>query len=242
MMIGNFITSAFTRDFTPMELLRKPVLFPGQRQDKFFLFKIPKGFPHTDLVICIGERLFVSKVKDAALKSGLQNHDEKNNLLVVDASPLFLEYDDQQDISIAKAAYFPWYRFVTEPIEFFKIENVNTFVTKSIYYLTKVRGVESQYMETEEGPLIKMNGLYGCTNNTLKVLGNNQLNSISLISGDGKFFDSTLDLKERKITLNKNHSELFFTALETIVKKNNKLENIEINVDGDSLSLIYIKG
>ena len=68
------------------------------------------------------------------------------------------------------------------------------------------------------------------------------MNSISLISGDGKFFDSTLDLKERKITLNKNHSELFFTALETIVKKNNKLENIEINVDGDSLSLIYIKG
>ena len=44
MMIGNFITSAFTKDFTAFELLRKPILFPGQKQEIFSYLKYQKGF------------------------------------------------------------------------------------------------------------------------------------------------------------------------------------------------------
>ena len=49
----------------------------------------------------------------------------------------FSDYGNGENINIAKAAYFPWYRFVTEPVEFFKIEDVSTYVLKAIYYLTK---------------------------------------------------------------------------------------------------------
>ena len=241
MIIGNFITSAFTKDFTALELLRKPILFPGQKQGNFFLFKIPKGFPHTDLVLCIGERNFVSKVKDAALKSGLQNHDEKNNLLVVDATPIFSDYGNGENINIAKAVYFPWYRFVTEPVEFFKIEDVSTYVLKAIYYLTKVKGVDSQFVASGDFSEVKVQGVFDKGVSSVRADGKNQLNAISLLSGEEKTFESTLHLKERKITLHKIHSKLLFNAIETINKKNESLGNIEVKVHGDCAELIYIK-
>ena len=105
---------------------------------------------------------------------------------MVDATPIFSDYGNGENINIAKAAYFPWYRFVTEPVEFFKIEDVSTYVLKAIYYLTKVKGVDSQFVASGDFSEVKVQGVFDRGVSSVRADGKNQLNAISLLSGEEK--------------------------------------------------------
>ena len=79
-IIGNFITCCYSRNFTVFELLRKPLEFPCTRQENFFVAKIPKGLPWQDFVLFAGDG-FVSKFKDLAVKKGVKDAGEKDDFV-----------------------------------------------------------------------------------------------------------------------------------------------------------------
>ena len=66
-ILSNFITCSFARNFTVFELLKKPIVFKGVRQESFYVFDVPKGIPIDETILVI-DNSFTSKLKDLALK------------------------------------------------------------------------------------------------------------------------------------------------------------------------------
>ena len=70
-VIGNFITSSYAKDFTLFDLLRKPINFPIVRKGNMFVTKIPKGFPWQETVLLLGAD-FVTKIKDVPVEKAFR--------------------------------------------------------------------------------------------------------------------------------------------------------------------------
>ena len=79
LIIGNFITSCYSKNFTVFNLLRRQLEFPLVKQNQFLVTQIPKGINWNDCFIFAGDQ-FVSKVKDVAVAKGIKKADEKNDL------------------------------------------------------------------------------------------------------------------------------------------------------------------
>ena len=53
LVIGNFLSCCFSKNFTAFELLRRPLIFKMQREKNFLMTQIPKGIPWTESVLKI---------------------------------------------------------------------------------------------------------------------------------------------------------------------------------------------
>ena len=70
-ILGTFITSSYSRDFTLLELVRKPLQFPISKNGNYFVAKIPKGLPWQETVVILGD-VFATKTKDIPIRKGIQ--------------------------------------------------------------------------------------------------------------------------------------------------------------------------
>ena len=70
-ILSTFITSAYSRDFTLLELLKRPLKFPISKNGNYFLAKIPKGLPWQETVVIMGDE-FATKTKDIPVRKGIQ--------------------------------------------------------------------------------------------------------------------------------------------------------------------------
>ena len=139
-ILGTFITSSYSRDFTLLELVRNPT-FPISKNGNYFVAKIPKGLPWQETVVILGD-VFATKTKDIPIRKGIQKADEANDLFVLDAgefNQLFYQ-DGFGDFTQGSLSYYPLYRFVTEPFKFKMNENVLAYVSNAIAYVLKREG------------------------------------------------------------------------------------------------------
>ena len=101
LVISNFISCAYHGNFTVFELLKRPLVFKGSRQENFFVVSVPKGLPWEETVLVI-EGIFTSKLKDLAIKKGVKSQNDQNNFILIDAQSLevFLSLDNSIIVSI----------------------------------------------------------------------------------------------------------------------------------------------
>ena len=93
LVISNFISCAFRRNFTVFELLKRPLVFKGSRQENSFVVSVPKGLPWEETVLVI-EDVFTSKLKDLAIKKRAQSQNDDNNFVLIDAQSLEFFFRD----------------------------------------------------------------------------------------------------------------------------------------------------
>ena len=234
-VVGNFITSSFVKDFTLFELLRMPIKVPISKNGKFFIAKIPKGLPWQESVFFLGET-FATKVKDIPVGKGLQKADDKNDYFVIDAESLekLMFNVDQLDIAEGYLTYSPFYRFVTEPFLFDMEKNVSAYVSNALGYILRSSGI-SNLIENEKN---------GCSDvlvseskfplERITVVGTNQLDKLELYGGEAL---SELDLANKKILLSRIHCPVCFDALFKTDEAN--LKNIRLEKNKERIEVSY---
>ena len=82
LIIGNFITSCYSKNFTAFNLLRRQLEFPLVKQNQFLITKIPKGINGT-IVLYSPEINLLARVKDVAVTKGVKKADEENDLFIL---------------------------------------------------------------------------------------------------------------------------------------------------------------
>lgn len=233
-IIGNFITSCFSNNFTVFNLLRRQLEFPMTRQNQFLVAKIPKGINWSDSFIFAGE-YFVSKVKDVAVSKGVKEFDKENDLFFFNISlvekTLFLE--KEVEISKGTLVYSPWFRFIKEPFDFSGTQVNGKYLIKSLMYIARLNKIKVSNESSEDGveSLIFPDGYKGATR--LDIISNTSIECLRLVSKQGS---SLLDLKNYKVILFREHDEVLFEAL--MKTSSEVFKNMTLNKNNQTIELM----
>lgn len=234
-VIGNFITSSYAKDFTLFDLLRKPINFPIVRKGNMFVTKIPKGFPWQETVLLLGTD-FVTKIKDVPVGKGIQKGDENGDYLVINGSELDKKVFGWgvSQVSTGTLTYSPFYRFFTEPFLFNMAENVSMYLSNAIAYKLRGEGVENRVVsqDSERFRVFIDNSKLPFT--MLEIAG---VQSFDWLEVSSSAHSSKLDLPGRKISIAMRHSPLCFNAL--LKTEINALRNIKLIKGDERIELIY---
>ena len=206
LIVGNFITCSYARNFTVFDLLRKPLVFNGVRQENFFLINIPKGLPWEDSILSVDSE-FYSKLKDVAVKKTQKAADKDNNLVIIDAQALesMVYFEKKLFCQHCQLIYSPWYRFVSEPFEIGKIDVFFDHICGSLLYLLVQNNIDAEIdkkSDREDTILIKSS--YRDLEQII-IGKSNGLEKITLLGSTGK---SELNFVEKKILLKQDHDSL----------------------------------
>ena len=236
LIIGNFITSCYSKNFTVFNLLRRQLEFPLVKQNQFLVTQIPKGINWNDCFIFAGDQ-FVSKVKDVAVAKGIKKADEKNDLFYFDVSFLeeALSFENKIEISQGKLVYSPWFRFIKEPFDFLDQEIKGDYIVKALLYVARLNRIDVFLQKREDGvdSLIFKNKFKGAVK--LDIVFKQSLESIALVSEKGS---SIIDFNNYKISLFVDHNKVLFEAL--IRSKEGGFRNLEINKNDQIIELVRI--
>ena len=234
-ILGTFITSSHSRDFTLLELVRKPLQFPISKNGNYFVAKIPKGLPWQETIVILGD-VFATKTKDIPIRKGIQKADEANDLFVLDAGEfnrLFYQ-DGFSDFSQGALSYYPLYRFVTEPFAFKMNENVLAYVSNAIVYVLNREGfkclVDSKNPQMYEVVVKSKDNII----EKILVLGDKKLDKLELY-GKGAF--SSINFIEKKVSLARVHSPVCYEAL--FKTGDDNLSNISLKKTEERIDLSY---
>jgi hypothetical protein len=227
-ILGNFITSCYTRNWAWQDLLRQPVRYKGERQrEKFLVFPIPNWVPYNDCILVEGERGLQSKLKDLFLPTQLQRVNDNQSLLI-------LKVDDLNSLGLGDEGvhlvYWPGYRFVIEPMNYSPSITPAQYMLLAFDYILRASGntaeldLESQALST---PSMR-----------LEVRGANRLDSIH-ISEDAS--NSYWSLEEKRIRLQGLKFQAYIEALREMTRSGARLENCKVELAGDSAELSYVE-
>lgn len=237
LILSNFITCSYARNFTVFELLKKPLVFKGVRQETFFVFSVPKGIPVDETVLVI-DSCFKSKFKDLALKKGVKEKDKNNDYVVIDVQALetLIDFNQRINFESCSLVYSPWYRFVSEPFRIGDVDSIYDHILGVFSYALRLKNISSDLprvgisqttllLESEYSGFDKISLHHG--------------SKLDRIQVEGPGGCSILDLDKKKILLCKSHNLLLFSALEEL--ENGSLKNIRINKNNSTIGLAYEK-
>lgn len=189
-VIGNFITSCYTRNWAWLDLLRKPIVFNGSVNRTIITFNMPSWIPAGDSVLILNDGRMQAKMKDFPFKRREQITDQKTRLMVVK-----VELPGEESVKSAKLTYSPWFRFVTEPVDFLISDQVATYVTKAVDYALRREGEVTELQQVENG----MSLSFDHGKRRFEAIGESELEKIQLHEDTAEL--SALDFKARILSL-----------------------------------------
>lgn len=237
LIISNFITCSYTRNFTVFDLLRRPLVFKGIRQENFFLINVPKGLPWEESILSI-EDCFCSKLKDLAIKKGQKEADKNNSLIILDAQAIdaMIYFSKKIASQSCNLIYSPWYRFVSEPFRMGEVDSISEHISGVFLYSLRQNNIKAKIDKKSEHEDIVLLEAEFCGFDKISITKNNGLEKLRLCGKNGS---SELNFVEKKILLNKNQDLVLFEALAKLQDKD--LRNIKINQTNTETELSYEK-
>ena len=227
-LLGNFITSCYTKNWAWQDLLRQPLKFSGtMQQGKFLVFKVPSWLPHNDAILKIPSTGIEAKFKDLFLPSQIQKGDNSDHVLIVDVESLI---SAKQNAFEGQLVYWPLFRFVIEPMSYSDGIAPPEYVLRSFDYILRLSGVIGD-LDFDRMALTTYSF-------TLLVGGSSTFDSITLMEPDGL---STWSLSDRRIRLFGNRVKIFNSALKVMLGAGVSLERCEIRKVDQGLELFYVE-
>ena len=224
LVIGNFISCCYSRNFTVFELLRRPIEFPCTRQENYFVSKIPKGLPWQDFVLSI-EGQFLSKLKDIGVQKGIKSADDKNDFIFFDITPVesSLSFEEKVKLGQGKLIYSPWFRFVVEPMDFNNIYEKSEYLINCFEYICGRNSIKTnrERLSENETLLILESEYHGIQK--ICVESDSTVKKIELI---GSSSNTSIDFVSKVLCFGECHSKIIFDALRKL--ESNALKNIRI--------------
>ena len=226
-VLGNFITSCYTKNWLWQDLLRRPLYFKGELQKgKFLVFASPAWLPYNDCILLTGENGIESKLKDLFLPAQVQKQSETQQTLILNVERLQAALSPMTNFELA---YWPGYRFVVEPMTYRKEVSPAAYMLHAFDYILRVTG-HSVEIDTSRQSL-------KTSTFAVKVNGLRTLDSIELIESGGRSYWS---LADKVIQLEGTRFEMFKDALEKMLASGSTLENCSATVDENRAELRHV--
>jgi hypothetical protein len=226
-VLGNFITSCYTKNWLWQDLLRKPLFYKGSLQkEKFLVFQLPIWLPFEDSILIAEDAGIESKLKDLFLPMQVEKQSDASQLLVlnVDSMKSLLRPHNN-----AELVYWPGYRFVIEPMKYRKEIAPALYMLKALDYVLRVAGQQVELDETQQS--LRTPSL------SLQVSGNHAVDSIELNESEGRSFWS---LTEKVIRLEGRRFQMFRSAFNNMCLAGTTLENCSVQASHQSVELRYV--
>ena len=226
-VLGNFITSCYTKNWLWQDLLRKPLFYKGSLQnERFLVFQLPIWLPFNDCILISKSAGIESKLKDLFIPMQVQKQDEANQFLILNAERFTSLLSPNND---AELVYWPVYRFVIEPMTYRKENTPSLYMLKAFDYILRVTGQEVELDEQQQS--------LSTASLSLRVSGNSTIDSVELTESEGRSFWS---LAEKVIRLEGTKFEIFYSAFIGMGLAGAKLENCLVQASSQTVQLRYV--
>ena len=226
-VLGNFITSCYTKNWLWQDLLRKPLFYKGSLQkEKFLVFQLPIWLPFKDCILIAESAGIESKLKDLFMPMQVEKQSDANQLLILNVDSIKSLLGPRNN---AELVYWPGYRFVIEPMTYRKEITPSLYMLKAFDYILRVAGQEVELDETQQS--LRTSSL------SLRVNGNSTIDSIELTESEGRSFWS---LTEKVIRLEGRRFEMFRSAFNNMCLAGTTLENCSVQASPQSVELRYV--
>ncbi len=226
-VLGNFITSCYTKNWLWHDFLRKPLFYKGSLQnERFLVFQLPIWLPFDDCILISKSAGIESKLKDLFIPMQVQKQDEANQFLILNAERFTSLLSPNND---AELVYWPVYRFVIEPMTYRKENTPSLYMLKAFDYILRVAGQEVELDEQQQS--------LSTSSLSLRVSGNSTIDSVELTESEGRSFWS---LAEKVIRLEGTKFEIFYSAFIGMGLAGAKLENCLVQASSQTVELRYV--
>jgi hypothetical protein len=226
-VLGNFITSCYTKNWLWQDLLQKPLFYKGSLQkEKFLVFQLPIWLPFNDCILIYKSAGIESKLKDLFIPMQVQKQDEANQFLILNFERFTSLLSPNNN---AELVYWPGYRFVIEPMTYRKENTPSLYMLKAFDYILRVTGQEVELDEARQS--LRTSSL------SLRVSGNSEIDSIELTESEGRSFWS---LAEKVIRLEGTKFEMFCSAFSGMSLAGAALQNCSVQTSPQTVELRYV--
>lgn len=226
-VLGNFITSCYTKNWLWQDLLRKPLFYKGSLQkEKFLVFQLPIWLPFNDCILIAESAGIESKLKDLFMPMQVEKQSDANQLLILNVDSIKCLLGT---CNSAELVYWPGYRFVIEPMTYSRETAPSLYMLKAFDYIFRVVGQEVELDEKRRS--LRTSSL------SLRVNGNSTIDSIELTESEGRSFWS---LAEKVIRLEGTKFEIFSSAFNTMSLAGATLENCSVQASPQLVELRYV--
>lgn len=225
---SSLITACYRQSFATLDLLRGPVRCSGQVQGQVATIDVPAWFPAQEAVFDLGGGALYAKLKDLPLPSRTQKVGEGTR---IEFDVRSIAVPPQATVTLT---YFPWYRFLAEPVHFDAMERAAEYVAACFQFLFRRNEVGAAIAQDAE--------LWRVTSDAGIVIDVHGLRSIQkiVIAKDTQL--TTFDLKQRRMTIDRRMFPSACTAGDEMLKTADRPRHMTIEADATHLILAAAKG
>ena len=223
--VAVFTTCCFSGNFSILELLKAPVRGTGKVSGGTAVLEVPKWFPAQDAVLDAGGGAIYSKLRDLPVATRKEEAGPQTVRLHIDLSAAALP----AGADAVSLTYFPWFRFVSEPINFDAVGRVADYIANCFRFLLVRQGISATVEGSGETRQVRAAGGLD-----IEIVGTQALRSIALTHGPMR---TMFDLAARTIEIDGRMFPAAFAAGQELLKTADRIAKADIAIDGSHLRL-----
>lgn len=223
---GAFITSCAGNNFSAIDLLRAPVQIRGTIDGRTARVAAPKWFPIEESFFESQAGLIYSRVKDLAAPHRAQSAGD-----VVQVGFDLSKVNLPPEIQAFTLTYFPWFRFLSEPISFDAVGRVAYHIANCLQFLLRSKGFAAVLQSSDDDCLVSTDGGV-----VLAITGMSTLSQLRIVSETSA---SSFDLAGRRIELAEDMFPAAYAAGRAMLETQDRLLNITAGIEQNRLILAY---
>jgi hypothetical protein len=227
---STLITACYTRNFSTIQLLKVPIRAAGTIKDSIGTIDLPHWFPAGEGVLEVAGGAIYAKLKELPLPMGSQKIGENGIRLQFDAKRVPLPAGA---LSFT-LTYFPWFRFLSEPIGFDAVDRVAAHIAGCFRFMFAQHGISAAIEGDGDRRVVRSDaGL------AVEIAGMSALKSLALTDGDKR---TAFDLVAHEIAIDRRMFPAAYEAGAQMLKSADRLVNVDARTTDTHLHLGLVKG
>jgi hypothetical protein len=228
--VAVFITGCAKRNFSVLQLLREPVRLAGTIQGGVGTAEVPKWFPVQESVLEVGGGALYGKLRDLAVPSRTDGVNPQTVRLQIDFSRVSLP----AGLTSFTLTYFPWFRFLSEPLNFDAAGRVADYVADCVRFLLVRNGATASVESDGETRRVRASGGL-----EIEITGTQALRSLALSHGPSR---TLFDLTAKRIEVAQRMFPAAYAAGQELFNTPDRPLNVDMAIDSERLTLTAVEG
>jgi hypothetical protein len=227
---GVLITSCCTQNFSVLQLVRAPVRYAGTVAGGVATLDLPSWFPAQEAVLEVAGGALYAKLRELPLATRPQKTGAQAIRLEIDLGRTPLPPGPQA----FSLTYFPWFRFLSEPLNFDAMGRVAAYVADCFRFLLVRNGIDASIEGEGDHRHVRTPGGF-----EIAIAGMRALRSVALSHGPLR---SLFDLEAKRIEIDRGMFPAAYEAGQKLSGTSDRLANLDLAIDGERLHLAAAGG
>jgi len=214
--VGTLITCCRQNNFSTIDFLRAPLIANSTIDDNVASVTLPKWFPLEDAIFETPDGSIYTRVRDLpfVFKRKPVSADNVEATLDLTGAPI------SPAVKSFVLNYFPWYRFLVEPVAFDALGRAADYVTKCLKFLAAREGFDVRVEESVESRVIDTG-----VGVRIEIAGGMYLNRLRILDGE---MQSVFDVEARSIDVDSRMFPAIAAAVAEMLKTDDRLDNMTV--------------